>query len=156
MHQPLRSRGVVGHVRYWGLAGDDQAHVRNQFYYPSAQVPDDFLPRWSEFMSIVVQAKIPFLNLLEPPQREAGGATDDQVLYEICTLQQPASRSLSEQRFLLLLFGLFAGLALLLACISICGVMAYVTSGRVPEIGVRTAFGSGRPTSCGWCCGSVP
>jgi hypothetical protein len=34
--EPLQVVGVVGHVRYWGLAGDDQAHVRDQFYYPFA------------------------------------------------------------------------------------------------------------------------
>ena len=39
---PVRVVGVVGHVRHWGLAGDDQAKVRAQLYYPFAQVPD----RW--------------------------------------------------------------------------------------------------------------
>ncbi len=37
--------GVVGHVRQWGLAGEDQARVRAQLYYPFAQVPDQLLRR---------------------------------------------------------------------------------------------------------------
>src|SRR5207247_835750 len=42
---PVYVVGVVGHVRHWGLARDDQAQVRAQFYYPFAQVPDMALRR---------------------------------------------------------------------------------------------------------------
>ena len=131
--QARESVGIVGDERFHGLTEAAPAAV----YTPMQQTPVaavTLLARTSGDPSQVVGAV----------QREVWSVDGNVALFDVGTMRAALSESMARQRFTMLVLGVFASAATVLALLGVYGVLSYTVAQRAGEMGIRMALGARR------------
>jgi len=122
--------GVIGSVRHGSLEENPKPEIYLQYRNNTPVAP--FIAVRTIGDPVAVGAQV----------REAVKATGANAPFNLQTMEQLRSESMSERRFVLALIGTFGVLALTLAAVGVYGVITLIVAERRAEVGIRLALGA--------------
>jgi len=139
---PVEIIGIVRHVEQWGVDSKLEGTVRVQLYTSVEQVPDAGLDDVAKGAGMVVRTQAPNYPSPDAIRSAMQQMSSEQAVYGLQSMDQVISNSFASRRFAMVLLGVFALIALLLASIGIYGVISYMAGQRTHEIGIRISLGA--------------